>query len=266
MVEKRTIVFITLAITVWASITSGFAAYYYLEQMRYQKQAYEKQQLLTELTENYYTSITKLDLLSRDYNSLLEEYYHFGENLSLFVDKYKNLLSNMGNNYTLALNRFPKLNETYNNLLSRTLNGQSITREEFNSLLNDFYKLLTDLAAKELESFMDKISAIKVNLCIDYGNGTVEWHNISVPHGTTLFDLTHNMTEVTYTYYSWMEPGHILVNSINNVSAAPSEEKYWFWHYWDETNNRWISGQIGCDAWILKDNGTYKWEYKMWSP
>jgi hypothetical protein len=265
LVEKRTIVFVTLVIIVWASITSGFAAYYYLEQARYQEQTYEKQQLLTELTENYDMSVTKRDSLSKDYNTLLEEYYQFfGENLSSFMDKYKNLLSNLGNNYTLTLNRFPKLNETYNNLLGQTLNGQSITREDFDSLLNDFYKLLMDLAAKELESFLDKISVIKVNLCIDYGNGTVEWHNLSVPHGTTLFDLTYNMTEVTYTYYSWMEPGHILVNSINSVT--PSEGKYWFWYYWDETNNKWISGQVGCDAWILKDSGTYKWEYKMLSP
>ncbi len=257
--------FITLIIIVWASITSGFTAYYYLEQIRYQGQSSEKQQLLTELTQNYDTSIIKQDSLSRDYNALLEEYYRFfGENLSLFMDKYKNILSNLGNNYTLILDKFPELNETYNDLSNRALNEQSITREEFESLLNDFYELLTDLAAKELESFLDKIGVIKVDLCIDYGNGTKEWHNISITHGMTLFDLTKKTAKVDYTYYSWMKPGHILVNSINNL--APSEGKYWFWHYWDETKNEWISGQVGCDAWVLKNNGAYKWEYKMWAP
>lgn len=265
MVEKRTIVLIALMTIVWASITSGFATYYYLEQARYREKFSEEKQLLIELTENYDASRTKQDLLSKDYNDLLREYYQFfGDDLTLFVEKYDALLSNLGNNYTFPLNMFPKLNETYNNLVNRIHNTQEITREEFDSLLNDFYRLLTELATKELENFLDKISVMQVDFCVDYGNGTIDWYNVSIPHGMTLFDLTQNVTKVEYVYYSWMEPGHTLVNSINNV--APSGGKYWFWYYWDETDNKWVSGQVGCDAWVLKNNGAYKWEYTMWSP
>jgi hypothetical protein len=159
------------------------------------------------------------------------------------------------------------LNDTYDNLLNRTqtVSEQSaVSRAEFDSLLNDSYKLLTALAAKELESFIGEINVIEVNLCIDYGNETKEWHNVSTSSGMTLFDLTQNVTNVKYDYYPLMEPGHILVTSINNLD--PFGGKYWFWYYWDETKNDWICGQVGCDAWILKNNGTYKWVYKMWQP
>jgi len=268
LVEKRTIVFVALATLVWASITTGFMSYYYLEQMRYQEQFDEKQQLLMELAENYNASIVKHDLLSRDYNTLLGEYYQFfGEDCSIFMGKYQKLLSSLSGNYTSTLNQFPKLNETYNNLSnkSQTISEQNlVTTEEFNSLLNDFYKLCTALAATELEGFLAEISMVEVNLCIDYGNETKNWYNISTSPGMTLFDLTKNIAKVEYDYYSWMEPGHILINSINNV--APSGGKYWFWYYWDEAKNEWIRGQVGCDAWILKNNGTYKWIYKAWEP
>jgi hypothetical protein len=78
----------------------------------------------------------------------------------------------------------------------------------------------------------------------------------------TLFDLTQNVTDVKYDYYPSMEPGHILVTSINNL--GPFGGKYWFWYYWDETKHDWIRGQVGCDAWVLKNDGTYKWVYEMW--
>lgn len=268
MVEQRAIALVLLATLVWASLATGAMTYYYLEKMRYQEQFDEKQQLLVELAENYNVSTAKQDLLLRDYNALLGEYYQFfGENCSLFMGKYEKLLHNLSINYTLTLDGFPELNETYNNLLNktRTLSEQSVvTKGEFDSLLNDFYRLFASLTARELDGFLGKIGVMAVNLYIDYGNETKRWHNVSTSLGITLFDLTQNTTKVEYTYYSWMEPGHILVNSINNVT--PSEGKYWFWYYWDEAKNEWVSGQVGCDAWILKNNGTYKWVYKTWSP
>lgn len=270
MVKDRTLVFVILATLVWALITTGAMAYYFLEKIRYEEQLNEKQQSLMGLTENYKVSIDKQDLLLRDYNTLLEEYYQFfGENCSQFMGDYKRLLSNLASNYTTMLNTFPKLNETYNNLVSTSqmLTEQNVvTRKEFDSLISIFHKLLVDLTAKELESFIGEITMISVNLCIDYGNDTRIWFNVSATPGMTLFDLTRNLTNVEYDYYAWMEPGHVLVNSINDVVPSPSEGKYWFWYYWDELNHKWVFGQVGCDAWILKNNGTYRWIYKAWGP
>jgi len=258
LVEKRTIAFVTLATLVWASIATGSAAYYYLEQMRYGEQVREKQQLLNELAENYSVSATKRNLLSGDYGALLGEYQWFmDENYSAFMGKYERLLSNLRGNYTLTFNEFPELNRTYYNLLdeSQTLSQKStITREEFGSLLDEFYKLFTALAMKEMEGFQGQLSEINVSLCVDYGNLTIEWHNTSISSGITLFDLTRKIAKVEYSYWPTMEPGHILVDSINNYA-----EGYWLWYYWDDVKSKWIFGPVGCDAWILEDNGIYNW-------
>jgi len=258
LVEKRTIAFVMLATLVWASIATGSVAYYYLEQIKFGEQVKEKQQLLNEIANNYSASATKRNLLSGDYGALLGEYQWFsGENYSALMGKYEKLLSNLGGNYTSTLNKFPELNETYNNLLDefKTLNKKSaITKEEFGSILDEFYKLFTALAIKELEGFQDKISTIEVSLSIDYSNLTIESHNVSIPLGTTLFDLTRKIAKVEYSYWSTMEPGHKLVTSINNYT-----EGYWIWYYWDEVESNWIFGPVGCDAWILKDNGIYNW-------
>jgi hypothetical protein len=258
-----------MAILVWALIATGATAYYYLEQLRFQEQLAERQYLLTGLAENYTESIEKQDMLLRDYNALFGEYYQSypEENCSIFMGEYCRLLSNLGNNYTHVLNTFPKLNETYTYLSNQAQSFSAkdmVTRTEFESILSEFHKLLSDLAAKELEDSLTKVSLINVNLCINYGNGTIVWYNISVSLGMTLFDLTKNLTNVEYWYYPLMEPGHVLVNSINGV--APEGEMYWFWYYWDETKSEWVFGQVGCDAWVLKNNGTYRWIYKTWGP
>jgi hypothetical protein len=149
------------------------------------------------------------------------------------------------------------LNNSYSNLLStfQTLNENSqVSKEEFGSLLDDFYELFMALTMKESEGFLGKVSEIEVNLCIDYGNLTVKWFNTSVSPSASLFDLTQKVAEVEYSYWQTMEPGHILITSINNYA-----EGYWIWYYWDEVNNEWVFGPVGCDAWILNNNGIYKW-------
>lgn len=268
MVEKRTLAFVIFATLTWALIATGAMAYYYLEQLRYRSQLAETQGLLTGVAENYTMSMAKQDMLLRDYNALFGEYYQlYPENCSIFMAEYCHLLFNVKGNYTYVLNTFPKLNETYAYLLNQAqvLSTQNvITRTEFEALLSEFHELLSNLAAKELENSLVKVSSIHVNLCINYGNETVVWYNVSVSPGMTLFDLTKNLTNVEYGYYPGMEPGHVLVNSINGV--ASDGEKYWFWYYWDETNHEWVFGQVGCDAWILKNNGTYRWIYKIWGP
>ncbi|MEM3536263.1 MAG: hypothetical protein QXF44_00650 [Candidatus Bathyarchaeia archaeon] len=250
MVEKRTITLIALAVLVWAFIATCSAAYYYLEQARY----------LEQTKENFEVFANKRNMLSSDYSALLNEYqFSTGVDYSTFMDEYEKLLSNLKGNYTSALDNFPELNRTYNNLLDefQALSGKgTVTREEFGSLLDKFYKLFATLALKEMENLQGQLSTIKVNLCIDYGNTTVEWHNISTASGTTLFDITRKVAKVEYSYWPTMEPGHILVDSINDC-----KEGYWIWHYWDASQNTWVFGPFGCDAWVLKDNGIYNWTY-----
>jgi hypothetical protein len=235
-------------------------AYYYMQQLRLKEQLDAKQQLLRELTESYDESVAKRNLLSADYGALLGEYQCFlDENYSSLMGAYARLLSNLNGNYTSMLADFPELNTTYNDLLNKTqtLSGKSeVTKEEFGSLLNDFYKLFNALTLKELDNTIGVTSEIQVSLCINYTKigGTAEWHNISISPYSTLFDLTREVANITYDYYSTMEPGHIIITSIDNQNA------WWLWYYWDETTGNWVWGPVGCDAWTLKSNGIYKWD------
>jgi hypothetical protein len=268
MIEKRALIIATLATIVWASIATGFAAYYYLEMVRYQKESNANRQLLLGVTKGYKEALGRQDLLLRDYNDLLGEYYMFTEeNYSIFVEKYVQLLSNLGNNYTATINGSPELKEAYENLMNATQNLKEqniVTKDEFEPLLMEFNRLLKSIVAEELENLIGENTTIKVNLCIDYGNGTVRWYNVSTSPGVSLFELTNQVAKIEYEYYQKMEPGHVLMKTINGVAPSPAEGKYWFWYYWDENSNQWVFGQVGCDAWTLRDNGTYRWIYKVW--
>ncbi|NWG11090.1 hypothetical protein HXY33_04990 [Candidatus Bathyarchaeota archaeon] len=258
MVEKRILVFTTLSMLVLLSISAGSAAYYYMEQNRYAEQLQEKQQLLTMLTENYDVAVSKRNLLGGDYSLLFGEYQRFvGENYSALIGEYDVLLLNLRGNYTSALNAFPELNESYNLLLSEfQLISQkgTVTKAEFGSLLDGFYRLFTSLAMRELDSYTGELNLIDVRLSINYSNSSTEWHNVSVSLGTTLFELTREVAEVEYSYDPTMEPGHILVSSINNYADG-----FWVWYYWDTAASVWVFGPVGCDAWILRNNGVYNW-------
>jgi len=164
-------------------------------------------------------------------------------------------------NYTDLLNTSPDLNETYNLLWQKhqTLNQQTvIEKTEFDELLSEFDKLFTSMALKEMGKSISEVTTIQVSLLIDYGNTTIKWYNVSAPLGTTLFNLTRTVAKIEYSYWPTMEPGHILMTSIND-----SAEGYWLWYYWDEDSGEWVFGPVGCDAWMLKDSGVYKWHQSL---
>lgn len=243
----------------WALLATGYMGYYYLEYGKTRVQLDEAQSLLREIADNYSASAAKRNLLFGDYGLLLGEYQWIqGENCSLLMVKCEKLLSSLSGNYTSTLKENPDLNETYNALLNKlhSLSGKSVvTKEEFGSLLSDLYKLLTALATREMEHFVGKASVIHVSIIIDYGNQTTKWYNNTpTSPSTTLFDVTRKIAEIEYSYWPTMEPGHILVTSINNYAGG-----YWIWYYWDEAKREWIFGPVGCDAWILTDEGIYKW-------
>ena len=259
MVEKRTIVFLALGILVWASVATGLVSYYYLEQTRYRNQSLETQGKLNSLAENYDIAVRRRNLLSGDYGTLLAEYQYFiGENYSSLMGRCAMLLSSLYNNYSFVLDEFPELNATFHELLSefQTFSLQDqVTKDQFGSLLRSFHDLSSALAVKDSESSLTTATVIKVSLNIDYGNSTVEWHNVSTSTGETLFDLTRKVANITYSFWPTMEPGHMLVDSINARKLG-----YWMWSYWNADKKKWIPGPVGCDAWMLNDNGVYKWE------
>lgn len=268
MVEKRLITLLALAIFVWAFLATNFMAYYYMEQLRLNNQLNRNQQILNSMIEGYDKSVKKRNLLSGEYGELLGLYQYYvaynwfsGENRSFCLRGYELLLLSLRGNYSTILKSFPDLNETYNfmanNFQTLKEDPSQLEEDDFANLLTDLYKLLSALATKELENTISDVGEISVSLCINYTKvgGSEVWYNVSIPVGLSLFDLTRKVVEnIEYYYYPAMEPGHMLILSIGDHAEA------WLWYYWDNNTNCWIWGPVGCDAWILENNGIYKWD------
>ncbi|MDI6847626.1 MAG: hypothetical protein QMD23_05800, partial [Candidatus Bathyarchaeia archaeon] len=84
--------------------------------------------------------------------------------------------------------------------------------------------------------------------------------------GSSLLQLTQKIAKVNYTS-DWMKPGHIRLTAINDETeykTGYSEGRAWIWYYWDDNKQEWLSGPVGCDAWMLEDEGIYKWNFEYW--
>lgn len=109
---------------------------------------------------------------------------------------------------------------------------------------------------------------MRVDIYIHYGNESKGiWHNKTiVPLGATLLNVTGLVADIHYTY--WPGTG-VLIDSIDGVANSATEEKSWFWWYWDTTNSRWMLGEVGADQRILHRGDILGWayqSYETWPP
>lgn len=273
MVEKRTFVFAILAMIIWASLASAFAGYYYLRYSDSAEHLSGTQNSLNQLESNYNEAVNRYNLLLGEYSFLYGDYSYFsGNNYTELMPPLKNLITNFGKNYTDLLQQ-KDLNKTYDGLIDdyQTLEQRgNVTKDEFGHLMSEYYALFSLSALREFGLSIRETTALAVNVCIDYGNGTAVWHNETrVSAGYTLFRQTQEIAAVNYTYHALMEPGHVLVDSINDkatyIDPSYSWGYSWIWYHWNEEQKRWTVGPVGCDAWLLEDNGVYKWNYEYWS-
>ena len=267
--------FATLAMFVWAVLASSIAGYFYLQNTMNSEQIAENQQSINTMSTAYNEAMTKYDALLSDY-SVLQGNYSFpvNTNFTLLTSSFLNLLNNVEGNFSSLLTDQKDLNETHYALQSKSqtflLRG-NVTKEEFGELLDECYEFLNLLAIRELSKTISEITTLAVNICIDYGNGPVEWHNKTViPAGSSVFQLTQKVATINFTYDALMKPGHIRITSINNkteythTTPGYSEGAAWLWYYWDDNKQEWVFGPVGCDAWMLKDGGIYKWSFESW--
>ncbi|MGD8565803.1 MAG: hypothetical protein PVF96_05600 [Candidatus Bathyarchaeota archaeon] len=276
MVEKRTLTFVTLATLVWAVSISSLAGFFYLQNTSYQKQIEENNQLLHETDLRYNELINKRNVLQSDYSIIYGSFSFPNANLTSLMTQFSSLIKNLKGNYSHILGDQESLNLTFYTLQERynTLEqGGNITTTDFEGLLNDWDKIFDLLAIKELSTTISQIVMLKVSICIDYGNTTLEWRNQSAtPAGSSLLDLTEKIATIDVKYQPLMEPGHIFLTSINgesewtgyNPEEGYSEGSSWIWYHLDNTSQLWISGTVGCDAWTLQNNGVYKWSFEYW--
>jgi len=273
LVEKRTLTFVAVAVLVWAVSISSLAGYLYLQNATYSEKLAENQQSINEMATAYDESMAKHNNLSSEYSALYGNYsFPMGTNFTLLTYSFGKLLNNLEGNHSYLLMNQEDINKTCHTLQEKyqTISQKgNVTREEFGELLNECYELFDMLSIRELSRIVSEAITLTVSVCMDYGNGTMDWCNeTSMPAGSTLFQLTQEIATINYTYYPGMKPGHIRLTSINGneeYSIGYSEGWSWIWCYWDNEEQEWVSGPVGCDAWMLKAGGIYKWSFEHWS-
>ena len=129
----------------------------------------------------------------------------------------------------------------------------------------------TGLATYYYLAFQDLVNTIggtpvKVDVLLDYGNGTSKWHNATILFAnSTVFDALLAVTKnVKYDVY----PYGVLVTEINgvkNVGNATSGQA-WMWYYWEKGTCNWATE--ACDKYILGRLGAHPiilWNYTSYS-
>ena len=275
MVEKRTAIFLALAMLVWAATISSLAAYFYLQNSTYIKQIVESEESMNKTASNYDESMSKYNELSSEYSALYGSYsLSVGTNFTALTDSFGRLADNLRGNYSYLLANQEDLNATCLVLLTNTIEASqrgNVSKDEFGELLSEFYELFNLLVIRELSGLVSETVTLTVNICLDYGNETVEWHNeTTVPAGCSLFQLTQEIALVDSRFDELAKPGHIFIEAINENRESVSyhlefcEGYSWMWYHWDDDEQKWISGPVGCDAWMLSDGGVYMWSFEYW--
>jgi len=109
-----------------------------------------------------------------------------------------------------------------------------------------------------------KNASISVSILIDYGNGTIDWHDpLVLPDSSTVFNATLAVATVNYSHY----PQGVFVDAINDVwNTSPY---YWTWWYWNFTESTWSLGPIASDRHFLTHLDIIAWHYvntETWLP
>jgi hypothetical protein len=102
--------------------------------------------------------------------------------------------------------------------------------------------------------------SVKVSILIDYGNGTLEWHNGTVlPAGITLLNATRAVANVK------MDPEYAsIVDSINNVENNQQTNQYWTVYYWDINAKEWKEVLQSISTLILQQGEMIEWLYQTY--
>jgi len=98
---------------------------------------------------------------------------------------------------------------------------------------------------------------VYVDIGIDYGNLTRVWHNnTKALTGTTLFDVTKHVANVTYTVGLYGTE----ILSINNVQK--NDTFGWTYWRWNSTASAWEIVWLGVDQYIIVGGETFMWYYQ----
>lgn len=115
---------------------------------------------------------------------------------------------------------------------------------------------------RQLEDTLKTMQSLvlKVNVLINYGNGTKEWNNNTlVPIGATVFNATLAVADIDYSM--WGE--YVLINSINGIQGT--QDTGWIWWIWNRSTSQWQSTIEAANKHVLVDGDTIGWNYQNWA-
>lgn len=115
------------------------------------------------------------------------------------------------------------------------------------------YRSLYERAAEDLKRLM-----MPVNILIDYGNGSLEWHNKTlVQRESTLFEVTKRVAKVDYLTGEY----GVFITHINGVGGESN--RYWMWYLWNITSGQWSLIWESCDKHVMSEGETVAWKYEQ---
>jgi hypothetical protein len=112
---------------------------------------------------------------------------------------------------------------------------------------------------------IEQEATVTVNIGINYGNGTIEWYNGTVPSGEFLLNATMRVATVEFTNYSgFTGPGlpGAFVTSINGVAQNPAANLYWTYWVYNPQTQQYVMGQVGAGSYALTSDQTVQWYYQ----
>jgi len=113
---------------------------------------------------------------------------------------------------------------------------------------------------------IEQEATVTVNIGINYGNGTIEWHNGTVvPSGEFLLNATMRVATVEFVNYLGFEgpgvPG-AFVTSINGVAQNPAANLYWTCWAYNSQAQRYEMTKVGAGSYALTSDQTIQWYYQ----
>jgi hypothetical protein len=103
----------------------------------------------------------------------------------------------------------------------------------------------------------------QVDVMLNYGNGTVNWHNVSLTGISNAFKATQTAADtLNYTVYSY----GILVDAIDGVWGNSTH--WWALFFWNLTSGNWEFSSVGAIDLVLSDGDMIAWVHgaHSWPP
>ncbi|MEZ0346746.1 MAG: DUF4430 domain-containing protein [Infirmifilum sp.] len=105
---------------------------------------------------------------------------------------------------------------------------------------------------------------VKVNIGINYGNGTIAWYNQTLlPKGATALTALLTVARVEYKIGTW----GAYVTSVNGVAEkilSNNEGYSWMWYRYASDKGKLVQGEVAADKYKLTEGETIVWSYEHW--